>query len=137
MNFNRIAGPGATPGVINGVLIARIRTDVSIADFEMGLRDFVSNVENAYWDLYYAYRDLDAKIKARDIALDTWRRIQALNEAGRRGGEAEKEAQAREQYYRFQEQVQIAAEFGPKDRVERGERLVQQPDGRPADRRPG
>jgi len=106
VNFNRIAGPGATPGVINGVLVARIRTDVSIADFEMGLRDFVSNVENAYWDLYYAYRDLDAKIKARDIALETWRRIQALNEAGRRGGEAEKEAQAREQYFRFESDVQ-------------------------------
>jgi outer membrane protein TolC len=106
VNFNRIAGPGATPGVINGVLVARIRTDVSIADFEVGLRDYVSNVENAYWDLYYAYRDLDAKIKARDIALDTWRRIQALNEAGRRGGEAEKEAQAREQYFRFEADVQ-------------------------------
>src|SRR5262245_26778726 len=106
VNFNRIAGPGATPGVINGVLVARIRTDVSIADFEIGLRDYVSNVENAYWDLYYAYRDLDAKIKARDIALDTWRRIQALNEAGRRGGEAEKEAQAREQYFRFEADVQ-------------------------------
>jgi outer membrane protein TolC len=113
LNFNRIAGPGnalggapAGPGVFNGVLVARIRTDISIADFEMGLRDYVSNVENAYWDLYYAYRDLDAKIKARDIALDTWRRIQALNEAGRRGGEAEKEAQAREQYFRFEADVQ-------------------------------
>ncbi len=113
VNFNRIAGPGNAlggappgPGVFNGVLVARIRTDISIADFEMGLRDFVSNVENAYWDLYYAYRDLDAKIKARDIALDTWRRIQALNEAGRRGGEAEKEAQAREQYFRFEADVQ-------------------------------
>ena len=41
-------------------LVARIRTDISIADFEIGLRDYVSNVENAYWDLYYAYRDLDA-----------------------------------------------------------------------------
>ena len=38
--------------------------------------------------------------------LETWRRIHALYEAGRRGGEAEKEAQAREQYFRFEADVQ-------------------------------
>jgi len=108
VEYNRIAGPGAKPGVYNGVLVARVRTDVSIADFEIGLRDFVTNVENAYWDLYFAYRDLDVKIKARDEALETWRRIRALNMAGgaRKGGEADKEAQAREQYFRFQEDME-------------------------------
>lgn len=106
--FNRIAGPGAVPGVYNGVLVARVRTDISLADFQMGLRDLVANVENAYWDLYFAYRDLDAKIQARDSALETWRNVHALYKAGRRGGEAQKEAQAREQYFRFQEEVQNA-----------------------------
>jgi outer membrane protein TolC len=115
LQFNRIAGPGATPGVYNGVLLARVRTDITIAEFEIGLRDFISNVENAYWDLYYAYRDLDAKVKARDIALETWRRIQALNEAGRRGGESEKEAQAREQYFRFESDVQDSLAGRPLD----------------------
>ncbi len=38
--------------------------DASILDFEMGLRDLVSDVENAYWDLYFAYRNLEAKIAA-------------------------------------------------------------------------
>lgn len=95
LDFNRIAGPGARPGTFNGVMIARIRTDISLADFEAGVRDLVSNVENAYWDLYFAYRDLDTKIRARDTALETWRRVYALFRAGRRGGEAEKEAQAR------------------------------------------
>jgi outer membrane protein TolC len=111
VEYNRIAGPGGKPGVYNGVLVARIRTDISAADFEAGVRDFVANVENAYWDLYFAYRDLDVKIKARDDALDTWRRVRALNMAGggaRKGGEADKEAQAREQYFRFQEDVQNA-----------------------------
>ncbi len=106
MEYNRIAGPTQTPGVYAGVVLARINTDVELAQFEVAVRDYVSNVENAYWDLYYAYRDLDAKIAARDAALDTWRRVRALYDAGRRGGEAEKEAQAREQYYRFQEEVQ-------------------------------
>ncbi len=53
---------------MNGVLLARVNTDISIAEFEAGVRDLVSNVENAYWDLYFAYRDLDAKITARDSA---------------------------------------------------------------------
>jgi hypothetical protein len=106
--FNRIAGPSDSPTSVNGVVIARLRTDTSLADFEMSVRDFVSNVENAYWDLYFAYRDLDARIVARDNALATWNRINALYESDRIGGEAEKEAQAREQYFRFQEQVQNA-----------------------------
>lgn len=108
VNYNRIAGPNATPGFLNGVLLARVNTDISLADFEQGVTRFVSNVENVYWDLYFAYRDLDAKIKARDAALETWRRVKALNLAGRVGGEEENEAQALEQYYRFQEAVQTA-----------------------------
>jgi outer membrane protein TolC len=108
LEFNRIAGPNTTPGQYNGVLVARINTDVALTDFEIGVRDLASNVENAYWDLYFGYRDLDAKVKARDAALDTWRKIYALFESGRRGGEAEKEAEAREQYFRFQEDVQTA-----------------------------
>jgi outer membrane protein TolC len=108
IDFNRIAGGSEIPGLYTGVLIARANTDVELADFEAAVRDLVSNIENAYWDLYFAYRDLDAKIAARDGALETWRRINALNRSGRQGGEAEKEAQAREQFYRFQEDVQNA-----------------------------
>lgn len=108
VRFNRLAGPNAQPGVINGVVIARINSDMALADFELGVRNFTSDVENAYWDLYFAYRDLDAKVAARNASLETWRRIHALYERGRRGGEAEKEAQAREQYYRFEEEAQNA-----------------------------
>jgi len=108
VEFNRLAGPGAQPGAINGVVIARINADVSLADFEAQVRNFVSDVENTYWDLYFAYRDLDAKVAARNAALETWQLIRALYEQGRRGGEAEKEAQAREQYFRFQEEAQNA-----------------------------
>jgi outer membrane protein TolC len=108
LEFNRIAGPNNTPGQYNGVLVARINTDVALTDFEIGVRDLSSNVENAYWDLYYGYRDLDAKVRARDAALDTWRKIYAQFESGRSGGEADKEAEAREQYFRFQEDVQTA-----------------------------
>ncbi len=108
LNFNRIAGPNATPGVYRGVLIARVNNDVTISEFQEGVRNLVSNVENTYWDLVFTYRDLQAKISARDSALNTWRAVHALYVAGKRGGEAEKEAQAREQYFRFEEEVQNA-----------------------------
>jgi len=104
--FNRIAGPSGIPGVYQGVLIARTNVDISIADFEIAVRNLISDVENAYWDLYFSYRDLNAKVTARDTALATWRRIKSLE--GQPGGERSNEAQAREQYYHFQEEVQIA-----------------------------
>ncbi len=105
IQFNRIAGPDQPVGVYNGVLIARLNADVALTDFEVAVRDLVSNLENAYWDLYYGYRVLDARVEARDAALDTWRKVRALYEEGRQGGEADKEAQAREQYFRFQQEV--------------------------------
>jgi outer membrane protein TolC len=113
VQFNRIAGPNNLPGVYNGVMIARLNSDVALTDFEIAVRDLVSNIENAYWDLYFGYRVLDARIQARDAALETWRRIYALYEVDRRGGEAEKEAQAREQYFRFQQDVQNAMSGEP------------------------
>jgi hypothetical protein len=63
--------------------------------------------------LYFGYRVLDARVKARDAALDTWRKISALHEVDRRGGEAEKEAQARSQYFAFQQDVQNALSGEP------------------------
>jgi outer membrane protein TolC len=106
IDFNRIAGPQAVPGIYTGILLARINTDIALTDFELQVRSLVNDVENAYLDLYYAYRDLDSKITARDAALATWRSVNALYEAERQGGEAFREAQAREQYFRFQEEVQ-------------------------------
>jgi hypothetical protein len=99
--FNRIAGPGASPGQINGVLIARIRTDISLAEFNRAVRDLIADVENTYWDLYYSYRDLEAKIDARDIALLTARKLESQTATQ---GVADA-AQAKEQYYRFESDV--------------------------------
>ncbi|MDB4766375.1 TolC family protein [bacterium] len=106
--FNRIAGPNVDDGVFNGVLIAKTRTDVSAADFKTAIRNYIADVENAYWDLYFAYRDLEARKMARDNALESWRRIKALGNEKKAGGEADKEGQAREQYYRFEAEVNDA-----------------------------
>ena len=97
--FNRIAGPGAAPGQLNGVLIARVRTDINLVEFERTVRDFVSDVENAYWDLYFAYRDLDARIEVRGIAEDTLRTLAPSDTS------VGKLAQAQEQVDRFQSEV--------------------------------
>ncbi len=113
--FNRTAGPGSQPGNINGVLISRIRSDVSLAEFEKGTRDLISNVENAYWDLYYTYRDLDSKVSARDSALDTWQHVQAYKAQGDKKGEEQFLRQAEEQYWRFQAGVLDALNGRPVD----------------------
>ncbi len=104
--FNRIAGPNATVGQYNGVVIARVNADISQADFEIAVREYLSNVENAYWDLYYAYRDLDAKIAARDDALKTWKGVEANKGVGKTEGY--REAQARDQYFRLEQEVKNA-----------------------------
>ena len=103
LQYNRIAGPSGSPGLYNGILIARVNTDITQTDFEIAVRDYVSNVVNVYWDLYYSYRDLDARRRAMHAALESWRKVKAQVEA--EGLSASKEAQAREQYYRFKQEV--------------------------------
>lgn len=104
--FNRIAGPAARPGVYSGVLIAKVNHDITAARFRQGTRDYVSNVVNAYWDLYYAYRDLSAKRDAFERSRSTWQGYQAQKSEGRQSGA--NEALAREQYYRFESDLQDA-----------------------------
>jgi hypothetical protein len=107
VEYNRAAGPDATPGVYNGVLIARINTEISAADFQLALRDYLSNVENAYWELVFAYRDLEVKKVARDHSLATWQRLQQIG-GQVEGAESDKIAQAAEQYFRFKQEVETA-----------------------------
>ena len=102
--FNRIAGPNNATGVYNGVAIARTNTDMALADFEIRIRDLVSDVENTYWDLYFAYRDLEAKIDARNGAYEIWQNL----EANRADKSAAIIGQAKEQYYRFSVEVEEA-----------------------------
>ena len=73
-----------------------------LADFEASVRNLVYDVEYAYWDLYVSYRVLEAAVAGRDAALQTWRTTHTLNRVGSKGGEAEKEAQALQNYYNFQ-----------------------------------
>ena len=78
VEFTRIASPvnsafGPITGVSQGVLIARISADISLADFEAAVRNATLDVENAYWDLYFAYRSYDTAVVAHRSAHETWR----------------------------------------------------------------
>jgi len=108
VDFNRIAGPNSGVGQYNGVLIARINTDISLADFEQGIITFINDVESAYWELYFAYHDLEARVAGRNSSLLTWQRLKELQKVGARGGDAAAEAQSRSQYYNFDVQVKDA-----------------------------
>jgi outer membrane protein TolC len=113
LTYNRIAGPDAFENLygrpnFRGVLLARVNADISLADFEIGVRNLVSDTEQSYWELYFAYRDLEARKIGRDSALEAWRRVHALYVEQSRGGEADKEAQAREQYFFFRSEVETA-----------------------------
>ncbi len=101
VEFNRIAGPNGGIGNYNGVMIARINTDISLADFEQGIINFVNDVETAYWELYFTYHNLDNQVAGRNSSLLNWQRILKLMEFGASGGEAAAEAQSRSQYFLF------------------------------------
>ncbi|WP_345684037.1 TolC family protein [Novipirellula caenicola] len=106
LQFNRIAGPAAQPGIYAGVLIAKVNDDITSAKFRQGARDYISNVINAYWDLYFAYRDLDSKRDALERSRETWQNYEAQKSSNRKAGASE--AFAREQYFRFQSELQDA-----------------------------
>lgn len=100
IGFNRIAGPNSSPGNYNGIVIARVRTDIALADFEASVRNFLEDVMQTYWRLYFAYRDLEARTAARDAALESWRAAKVKLEEGY--DDILEEALTRDQYYQFQ-----------------------------------
>lgn len=98
--FNRIAGPNSVPGQYNGVLIARINTDISIADFEDAVIRLINDVEGAYWELYFAYRAVEAQASGRESSFETWQRIKAWKDAGMTAQTEEPQALAT--FYQFE-----------------------------------
>ncbi len=113
VTYNRIAGPDPFDNIygrplFRGVLLARINADISLAEFEAGVRNLISDTEQSYWELYFAYRNLEARKAGRDSSLEAWRKVHALYVEQSRGGEADKEAQAREQYFFFRSEVEQA-----------------------------
>lgn len=113
--FVRTAGPlgagnlAAVTGVGQGILIARINNDVTLAQFEASVRNLLLDVENSYWDLYFAYRVFDIAVRTRNAALDTWRDLKTFKDAGGGPGfQTWAEAQARDRYFETRAQAENA-----------------------------
>jgi outer membrane protein TolC len=110
--FTRIAGPitqnfRGLSGVNQGVLIARINQDISLADFESGVITMLKDVEDLYWELSLSYHEYDTTVTARNSALQSWREAHRILEAGgKQGFKPSDEAQARDFYF----QARAAAE---------------------------
>ncbi|MFO0819701.1 MAG: TolC family protein [Pirellulales bacterium] len=86
------------------VVLARINTDISLADFESSVRNMLMDTETAYWDLYFSYRSLEAAKIGRDSAQVTWKNIYEKRKFGALADQDE--AQARGQYFQFRAQVE-------------------------------
>ncbi|MBW3543730.1 MAG: TolC family protein, partial [Planctomycetes bacterium] len=112
--FTRIAGPianafGGLTGVNQGVVIARINADITLADFEAAVRNLVLETEDLYWNLYLAYRLYDTAVVARNSALESWRKAKdTLDVGGAPGFTRSQEAQARDQYFFTRTQAEQA-----------------------------
>jgi outer membrane protein TolC len=110
--FTQIAGPigdsfRGISGVTQGVIIARINNDITIADLEAGLTTLVKDIEDQYWELYLQYRLHDTLVTTRNSTLRTWRDAKRkLEIGGVRGFSVEDEAQARDGYFQAQARVQ-------------------------------
>ena len=75
--------------------------EVSPADFELAVLNLRSDTEQAYWELAFAWRNLESCEHRLAHARKTWRKVVALECAGSKSGEAKAVAQAREQFYQF------------------------------------
>lgn len=111
VEYTRIAGPanpnfGAITGVSQGVVIARINEDISIADFEIAVRNAMRDIEAAYWDLYLAYRTYDTAVVAHQSAMGSWKIAFDLSDVG--NGTKMDELQAREQLYETKAAVETS-----------------------------
>lgn len=104
VNYTRIAGPvgqniQGLSGVNQGVVIARINNDISIADFESSVNNMVFDVEKLYWDLHFAYRRYASAVANRQAGEKTWQDAKVKFDLGAEGGDGFLEAQARDAYF--------------------------------------
>ncbi|MGQ0637006.1 MAG: TolC family protein [Planctomycetaceae bacterium] len=114
--FTRIAGPvntgiqgfAAVTGVSQGVMIARINTDIAVTDFEIQVRNMLKDVEDVYWDLHLAYRTYDTAVEARNSFLESWRFTEINAREGIGKLSQLEEAQSREAYFSARTAVEDA-----------------------------
>ncbi len=109
--FTRVAGPsnpnfGSITGVSQGVVIARINQDITLAAFETAVQNALQDIENTYWDLYLNYRKYDTAVTAHEAACETWRISNARKEEGL--GLLEDELQSKDRLYETRASLELA-----------------------------
>lgn len=119
-------------GTVDGVLITRLRFNLSRAEFERQINNLVLNVEVAYWKLYEAYGELYTFEEALRIVHNGWLLMNEKFGAGRT--KLAELAQLRGQYEEFRgERVRALGQVLEAERnlrglmgvpIEDGERLV-------------
>ena len=90
------------------VLLDRRHSDQASTDVAITVRNFVFEVSQAYWDLYFHYHNLDAARTGFDSAQQIWQEARERLDRQLAGGEASQEAQARAQYFAFKSRLQQA-----------------------------
>ena len=86
------------------VVLASLNEDIAMTDFEIQVRNLVRDVENKYWDLYVAYRNVSTTIIGRNSAIATanFARLNLDNGTGT----TQEVAQADGQYYSFRARLE-------------------------------
>jgi len=104
--FNRIAGPYAKPGTYRGIWIAQIDTDKAHLELERAVHNLVNDVASTYWELYFAFQNLDSKRTALQHARRS--RQHEQRRVAEQVSPADFEAMARQQFYTAEAAVQCA-----------------------------
>ena len=97
--FNSVAGPNSRVDRqgSTGILIAQANIDVSVVQFERDVTSFVDDIISAYWALHLAYQNVEIARTSFEQAERTWLATRSKKTTGLEGGEAYREALAREQ----------------------------------------
>jgi len=110
-SYTRTAGPqnpafGAITGVSQGVLIARINQDITLADFESAVQVGLRDIESTYWDLYLFYRLYDTAVTTHEAAQNLWKFLDINQEVGT--ARPEDQLQARDRVYETRALYELA-----------------------------
>ena len=91
-----------------GIALRRLNPDVDANDIEINVRNYLLEVCQAYWELYFQYHNLDAAQTGFAQSLGLWKLAKERQSAQLEGGEAASEAQARAQHFAFKSRLQQA-----------------------------
>lgn len=89
-------------------MIALLNNKISQIDFEGQVQNFVKEVGELYWDLYFAYREYESESEVQNLAKQTWDETKARLEQGLEGGSAADEAQAADAFFDAQLRTETA-----------------------------